>query len=303
MAEQNQNQQSQNRGTTQTTRTGGGQTQASETGGGTTQTQVTPAPVTPPVTDAPATGGKGAGGKQGGGGGGKPSGGGGGGKPSGGAGDQFYGGGGKPGGGGGGNPLFSGTQAYQPGGGFYDFQSRPIAGTNLLHGAGVGYTGQAGDLYGQLPGIAGTQVTGANVATDPAVQQANKVFQDVMSPMIKDAAGLAGIGKSGAMTNALSAQQAQTLLPLIQGSMQREERGIDRRLGGTQAAAAGLQGVGGQTFGMGEGTRNIEQEILNAPYDEQMRLFSEALNSIYGPFGMIPGMFGSSSTTTGGGKK
>lgn len=358
-----------------------------------------------PTNTVPTQGGKGtSGGKQGGGqqGGGQQGGKGGGG------GGQGGGGGGQGGQAGGGNPFMSGTGGYQPGGGFYDFQARPIAGASpLLNQAGklagglpgagqggvagaYGALGQAGNMFGGLgnlnqnyqnmvqgasglsglsgnsqeamdlfrsmPGIAGRQVTGANVQNDPAVKAANAKFQEVMAPMIKDAAGLSGIGRSGAMTSALASQQAQTLLPLIQDSMQREERGIDRLLGGTQAAAGGLfgggqqetnrllsqlgifgqagaaqqagqqagasglagvgqalAGLGGQEqnmlmnaigglSGLGGEFRNIEQQILNAPYDEQMRLFSEALNSVYGPLGMIPGFTGASSTTRGGKK-
>ncbi len=231
----------------------------------------------------------------------------------------------------------------------------------MVSGAGAlgqlpGQTQEAMDMYRQLPGIAGRQVTGENVANDPAIKAANDKFMEVMAPMIKDSAGLAGLGRSGVMTNALSSQQAQTLLPLIQDSMGREERGIDRLLGGTQAGAAGLfgggqqanqqlmqqlgiygnagaaqqqgqqfgaqgmagigqalAGLGGQEQGMlmnaisglsglGGQFRDIEQQMLNAPVEEQHRLWSEALNQIYGPFGMIPGMTGSAGTSTGGKK-
>lgn len=210
--------------------------------------------------------------------------------------------GGKPG-----NPFMSGTTPYQPGGEFFDFQARPVAGSSpLLNYAGalstglpgagqggmagaygaagnaagmlgnaaqmfgnmgqlnpyyqqmVGAAGQLGQLPGQtqeamnlyrsMPEIAGRQVTGANVENDPAVKAAQAKFQEVMAPMIKDAAGLAGLGKSGVMTNALASQQAQTLLPLIQDSMGREERGIDRLLGGTQAGASGLFSGGQQSM-------------------------------------------------------
>lgn len=122
----------------------------------------------------------------------------------------------------------------------------------MVQGAGglsqlPGQTQEAMDLYRSLPGIAGRQVTGENVRNDPAIRAANEQFQSMMAPMIKDAAGMAGIGRSGVMTNALASQQAQTLLPLMQESMAREERGIDRLLGGTQAGAAGLFGGGQQS--------------------------------------------------------
>ena len=230
-----------------------------------------------------------------------------------------------------------------------------VSGAQGLNGLS-GNSTEAMDLYRSLTGIGQQKVTGANVASDPAIAAANQKFKDVMQPMIQDAAGLSGIGRSDAMTNALSSQQAQTLLPLIQDSMAREERGIDRQLGSTSAAAGGLFGGGQQetnrmlsqlgifgqagaaqqqgqqagaagTAGVGQalaglggqeqnmalnainaqsgqgGTqREIEQQQLNAPWEDQMRQYEEALNSIYGPFSMLGGTFGSSSTSNGGKK-
>ncbi|HUV74219.1 MAG TPA: hypothetical protein VMW79_07915 [Anaerolineae bacterium] len=244
---------------------------------------------------------------------------------------------------------------YSGMGGLNPMYQAMVGGAGGLQGLS-GNSQEAMDMYRSLPGIAGTQVTGENVKNDPAIKAANEQFMKTMAPMIKDSAGLAGLGKSGVMTNALASQQAQTLLPLIQGSLGREERGIDRLLGGTQAGAQGLfgggqqetnrllsqlglygqaggamqqgeqagasglagiggalAGLGGQEqnmlmnaiggmSGLGGEFRNIEQQMLNAPYEEQMRMYSEALNSMYGPFGMIPGMFGSASTTQGGKK-
>ena len=379
-------------------------------------TQTTPATPATPATDG---GGKQSGGKGGGtatgGGATQPASDGQGGKGSG-------GGGGKPQGG---NPFSSGTAGYQPGGSFYDFQARPIAGVNPFQQAGgklagglptagqggvqgaygalggaQGTLGQAGqafgnmaggdlnqyyqqmvggaeglsqlpgqtqeamDLYRQMQGIAGKQVTGENLQSDPAIKAANAQFEKFMAPMIKDAAGLAGLGDSGVMTNALASQQAQTLLPLMQEGLAREERGIDRLLGGTQAGAAGLfgggqqsanqllsqlglygqagqaqqqgqlagaqglagvggaqAGIGGALTGLGQQEQNmlmnavsglsglggqfrdIEQQFLNAPYDEQQRLWAEALNQVYGPLGMLGSTFGASSTTNQRGKK
>ena len=332
----------------------------------------------------------------------------------------------------GGNPFSSGTAAYQPGGIFYDFQARPIAGANPLQNAagklagglptagqgGVqgayGALGQAGNMFGgrgnlndyyqqmvggagalgQLPGssqaaggvfgnmstgeinpylqqmvdVSGRQVTGENLQSDPAIKAASAQFEKFMAPMIKDAAGLAGLGRSDAMTNALASQQAQTLLPLMQEGLAREERGIDRLAGalgqagqasqagqlagaqglfglgqqetnqllsqlgiygqagqaqqaGQLAGAQGMAGIGGALAGLGqqeqgmlmnaigglsglgEQFRNIEQEILNAPYDEQQRLWAEALNQVYGPLGMIGSTFGADSANQSRGKK
>lgn len=170
-----------------------------------------------------------------------------------------------------------------------------------------GQTQESMDLFRSMPGIAGTQVTGENVANDPAVKAANEKFMEVMAPMIKDSAGLAGIGKSGAMTNALSSQQAQTLLPLIQGSMQREERGIDRLLGGTgaaaqglfgggqqsanqqQAMAQGLAGIGGQQAGIGQAQAGIGQMLAGLGGQEQGMLMN-AINGLSGLGGQFRGI-------------
>ena len=293
-----------------------------------------------------------------------------------------------------GSPFSSGSAAYNPGGGFFDFQARPIAGLNEfqqgagglasgLPSAGQGGMDAASNLYDQLAGGQGymdqavgesealgslsataeealdmyrgigdradQKVTGANVHSDPAMKAAQAQLKDVISPMVADQAGLSGLGSSSAVTNAMGKVSAETLLPLIQDSMAREERGIDRgisgqlagagglmsgagmesqnllsRLGvlqnaeslgqqGTQAAAQGHQSLGGMDIdrllssvgaigGLGNEYRGVEQEQLDAPYNEQMRQFEEALNAMYGPLNMIGGTMGASSTGGGKGK-
>ena len=61
--------------------------------------------------------------------------------------------------------------------------------------------------------------------------------------------------------------------------------------------AAAVQNIG-VNQGLGTQARGIEQEQLDAPYNEQMRLYSEALNSMYGPLGMVGGLIGGSSTSS-----
>jgi hypothetical protein len=50
--------------------------------------------------------------------------------------------------------------------------------------------------------------------------------------------------------------------------------------------------------GLGTQFRGIEQEQLDAPYQEQQRLWAEALNSMYGPLGMIGSLIGGTSTSS-----
>lgn len=74
-------------------------------------------------------------------------------------------------------------------------------------------------------------------------------------------------------------------------------------------AAQGLAGIQGQRFGqglqtattgfdMGNQFRDITQQKADAGYDEQQRLYSEALNSIYGPLGMLGNLMGGTATST-----
>ena len=296
----------------------------------------------------------------------------------------------KPGGGGGrGNLLSSGTQGYQPGGSFFDFQAAPVAGVNPLLqqaaagasglgaigganaaaagnlftnvGAGNQYLGQATERATNLADnrspeftqalaalrsmgdVSRRQVTGANIEKDPAFNAARQAYSNTVSRRAQNAAALAGLGRSTALTNAQAAGESAYMTPIIQGSMAREERGIGREMSALGQQAQGLFGASGQrgadartaiqslmqaggqrtqeqlaaAGGLGNlagaerslaqnaiqaqqavGTqgRGIEQQQLDAPYQEQQRLYREALNTMYGPLGMIGSLVGAQST-------
>lgn len=241
------------------------------------------------------------------------------------------------------------SQLYGSMAGGQGFMNQAVNESGALTGL-PGTGSEAMDLYRSIPGLASQQVTGANIDQDPAIRAAQDKLKNVVAPMIADSAGLQGLGTSSAVGNAMGKVSAETMLPLIQDAMGREERGIDRAIGGTmssagglmggagmesqnllsrlgilqnaeqmgqqgtQAAAQGMQGLGqfdlqrlaqsiGTIGGLGGQYRDVEQQQLNAPYEEQMRLFSEGLNSVYGPFNMVSGMMGATSTQGGGGKK
>ena len=293
-----------------------------------------------------------------------------------------------------------GNKAYRPGGNFWDFQSKPVAGDNALlrtagrgamnlGGAGSGYMNQsndylkqlagggsgyfdkaisaaggalgpnqgfnkASDLMGQLQGVSRQQVTGKNLASDPALAAARKNFTQNMMPGIQNQTALMGLGRSNTAQNAMSLARSNAEIPFIQDALSREGQGIDRQMnalgtgvqtamgqGGAQqqgqlsqrenqlrslmgagsqeannlsTAAAGSAGLGQQAFGnaanasnqqwqMGQEARGNTQQRLDAPYNEQQRLWSEALNSMYGPLSMLGGQMGSTATSSGGGKK
>lgn len=103
---------------------------------------------------------------------------------------------------------------------------------------------------------------------------------------------------------ALGANQAAVQAGLAGGGAQQ---------GALAQAAAGLGGLGGQQFNqalqqagllanLGQQYRGVEQQQLDAPYQEQQRQWAEALNAMYGPLGFL-GNMGGATTTQRGGKK
>ena len=184
--------------------------------------------------------------------------------------------------------------------------------------------------------ISEEQVTGKNLGQDPAIAQARSIFSSSMLPMIQNQAAMAGLGKSSALTNAASAGQAQYMLPLIQGGLGREERGIDRRysdafsrsnaLFGKDMSRAGAlqqrgrgdqanlmqgagfrQGLGGDFYNravgqmnalqqQGSNLRGIRQDRNDSRYNDVMRRMGAYENALQGPLGMVGGMMGSGSS-------
>lgn len=212
-----------------------------------------------------------------------------------------------------------------------------------------GSFGTATDLANQLRATSQRQVTGANLANDPAILAAQKRFSMSRLPMIQNMASQMGLGRSNTVANASALAQSNELLPLMQEGLAREERGIGRELGaigsqiqtamgrggaelGAQQADIGrllgtLSGAAGQEFqnlgsaaqgamglgqqeagqlqsaintaaGLGGTFRDIEQQQLDAPYQEQQRLWAEALNSMYGPLGFLGNMGGAASISS-----
>ena len=241
----------------------------------------------------------------------------------------------------------------QLGGGGSGYFDKAIGAAGQGLGANKGFN-QASDLISQLQGVSRQQVTGANLASDPALAAARKNFSANMLPAIQNQTALMGLGRSNTAANATALARSNAEIPFIQDALAREGQGIDRRMnalgtgvqtamgqGGAQqqaamsqrenmlrslmgagtqeaqnlsTAASGSAGLGQQQYGnaantantqwgMGQQARGNEQQRLDAPYNEQQRLWSEALNSMYGPMSMVGGMTGSTATSSGGGKK
>ena len=109
------------------------------------------------------------------------------------------------------------------------------------------------------------------------------------------------MGQGGA---ALSAEQQRRgqLLQSLMGAGSQEASNL-------ATAASGQAGLGAQAFGQGmQASQNLynqgsdlraqEQQRLDAPYEEQQRLWAEALNSMYGPLGMVGSMIGGSASSS-----
>jgi len=240
------------------------------------------------------------------------------------------------------------AQSYlnQLGGGGSGYMSDAINSAGRYANGGRPTEFKSADEYlKQLRGVAGEQVTGANLATDPAILAAQKQFTKMRLPMIQNMASQMGLGRSNTVGNASALAQSNELLPLMQEGLAREERGLGRRMSGLSESAANAMQQGGAAIqnqnaltgayagaagqeasnlgnaasgfmnagsqeqqalmnainanmGIGGTFREQDQQRLDAPYDEQQRLWAEALNSMYGPLGFLGNMGGARSSSS-----
>jgi len=119
---------------------------------------------------------------------------------------------------------------------------------------------EAMNLYRQARGVGARQVTGAGLTDDPAFQAAQQAYETSIMPLIQNQAAMAGLGNSTALTNALGSAQAQYLLPTVQDTLARQERGIDRELQALMGGAGGLMsGAGMEQQGRMAGVNALGQ--------------------------------------------
>lgn len=177
--------------------------------------------------------------------------------------------------------------------------------------------GAARGLLDEMRGVSQRQADGAGLQEDPAYLASMQAFEQAMRPMIENQAALSGLGRSTALTNATASQQAQTLLPMVQDYIGRQERSIDRELGTMGQQVQGLFGLGDRSYGrttdtignlmqlgdrsygrqldqigqlgaMGDYGRQIAQDRSDAQYDDWLRragMFEQALGGPTGLFG------------------
>lgn len=117
----------------------------------------------------------------------------------------------------------------------------------------------------------------------PIVQAGHRYFTGTIAPGIENRASLSGLGRSTALTNALSAAEAQTLLPMFQQEQARRDLMIE----------AGMRA--------GDAERAVEQQRYNAEAQDELRRQAIAEQALFGPMGQLPSTFGRHTSTDSGG--
>jgi hypothetical protein len=185
---------------------------------------------------------------------------------------------------------------------------------NMLANPTSGEDAAFGALSG-LGSMLGKRVEGDTIQNDPAMSAALEAFKTFEQPVLEDRASSMGMGRSTGLLDDISMGAASMMLPQIEAAQAREERGIERDTGIFSDAAQQFAGLGAQeadrlatTSGMaadqGATQRAIEQESMDAFYDDFLRRAQLGENSLFGAFGgLTPSTIGSQVNSQGGGKK
>ncbi len=99
-------------------------------------------------------------------------------------------------------------------------------------------------------------------------------FQRLQMPLIQDQAQAAGLGRSGAYTDALAQGQAASIMQALQ----------------LQSQAAGAEA------GLGDYLRQISEQQLSAPYEDYLRRQGITESLLSGATGLIPSSIGQRGT-------
>jgi len=169
---------------------------------------------------------------------------------------------------------------------------------------GIGNTPEAERIAGSYgliaPLLAGRMATGQGISTDPGILAASEAFEKLMTPQIENQMGLAGLGKSSSLANALAMGKSSYMLPLITDYLQREQQtlGNQAQMYGSmmpQFAALGGQETARQLQTLnaasttGAQMRGIAQEPLTSAYQDYLRRQALAEQALFVPFGAMAG--------------
>lgn len=154
-----------------------------------------------------------------------------------------------------------------------------------------------GQFTGQNPmkiaGLSGTQnksLGRLNEALDygaledaPTISAGKRYYESTIAPGVEQRAGMMGLGRSTALTNARATTEAQTMLPLFQQEQQRRDALIPL---GMQAGAT---------------ERAAEQDVNTAEYQDFLRRQGLSEQALFGPLNQLPSTFGQTSKTSSSG--
>ena len=160
---------------------------------------------------------------------------------------------------------------------------------NQAAAMGLGRSNTANNAMGMAAAAADVPMINAALAREEAGlgRQMSALNSSIQQRM---GAGGSALGANDAATRSLlggAGQEASQLAAAGQGAAGIGSQQFQQQLGAVQSNAA-----------IGSGMRDIRQEMLDAPYEEQQRLYAEALNSMYGPLGMLGSLIGGTSTTS-----
>jgi hypothetical protein len=206
----------------------------------------------------------------------------------------------------------------------------------LQNASGQAFQGPQGGIGGNLnlsPGVqaASAQVTGQGLESNPVIQALQSNFNRQISPQIQRQMELMGLGASSATANALANAWGGMAAPVMESQLGREERSIDRRMGGVESelgrqersavrqsealqnliptfmgmsgqSRGNLQGAINQAFQGDQYLRGLGQAQNEAEYNEILRQQALREQALFGPFGQtMPAAFGSRQIQSGGG--
>jgi len=135
---------------------------------------------------------------------------------------------------------------------------------------------------------------------NPYSQAARDYFNTFMMPKIQNQMGLAGLGKSSSLANAMSMGETEFMLPIFQDYLNQQQQERNRMAGLVPSMTA----LGAQDFQRqnqtlanalqtGQTMREVAQQPLSAQYQDLLRRQALAEEAEFVPYGtFIPSTFG-----------
>ncbi len=146
--------------------------------------------------------------------------------------------------------------------------------------------------------------------TSPTFEASRRAFEAMTMPMIQQNRTLMGLGRSNAVGKDTADAWAGMLPSLIEGELGREERGINREMGGAFQAANLYGGLEDRLFGRETGAtdrgmaagqiyRGVAEDLNKSIYEDFARRQAMSEKLLYAPFGQAQSAVGSTQQQGG----